>query len=381
MINRSLNSLIQKKLSLNKPIILLGAEQAGKSTLLKEIARSIDPDFLIWDCADPVIRKRLTNINGEDLNELVGNSSTVFINEVQKIPDFRINLKNITGFLKNIQLFIAGSGVPLSVSETEEEISFAGLEYILYPVSWAEFEEYSPLTETKKKLEARLIYGLFPEVVTNPGSEREILKKLTDKNLFKDSLIFASVRKPESLEKLLQALSLNIGNEISLNEVSDIVKIDKNTVSSYISLLEKAFIIKRLQPFNRNHALEINQSRKIFFLDNGIRNAVISNFNSLDLRQDAQALWENFCISERHKFLYYRQRIYNCYFWRTTSKKHVDYIEEYEGVLHAYEFKWNSHAKKFFSKTFINAYPEATSDIISPSNFSKFLTSSKVKSY
>jgi predicted AAA+ superfamily ATPase len=379
MITRSLSSLIQKKISFNKTIILVGPAQAGKSTILKEIARSIDPDFLIWDCTDPVICKKLTNINVEDLNQLVGNSRTVFINEVQKIPNFRTNLINITGLLKNIQLFIASSGVPLSVSVTEDKIAFAGGEYILYPVSWEEFEEYSQLTEIKRKLEGRLIYGLFPEVVSNPGYEKEILKKLIDNYLFKDSLRSASIRKPVSLEKLLQTLSLNIGNEISLNELSDIVKIDKNTVNSYISLLEKAFIIIKLHPLNRSHALEINYSRKIFFLDNGIRNALISNFNPPDLRQDAQALWENFCISERHKFLYYRQRLCNCYFWRTTSKKQVDYIEEYEGGLHAYQFKWNRQANKFFSKTFINAYPDATSDIISPSNFSKFLTSSKIK--
>jgi uncharacterized protein len=379
MIYRTLSSIIEKRLNAKKTIIILGPRQSGKTWFTKELALKSDPSFDYWNCEDKITLERISNITVEQLQGIIGDKKAIFIDEIQLLPNSKNLLVLLKDQIKDTQLFLAGS-YSLDWPDVFYNSIIGTIEYTLYPLSWEEFEAHSGITESKRQLETRVIYGMFPEVVSNPGHEIEILQKLIVRNIYKDILHVTKLRKPAFLEKLLQSLALQIGNEVTLNELSDLVRVDKNTINKYIGLLESSFIIFELRTLHRNLPHEINTGRKIYFFDNGIRNAVISSFSPMNLRQDSTALWENFCLSERQKFIDYRQRKAGKYFWRTTSKKKVDYVEEYEGYLHAYGFKWNRNSNKTFSKTFLRLYPGVSCDMITPSNFTKFLTTAKVKS-
>ena len=215
---------------------------------------------------------------------------------------------------------------------------------------------------------------MYPDVINEPGNERKILNMLAGSYLYKDIFAFQDVRKPEIIESLIEALALQIGSEVSYNELAGLLGIDQITVRRYIDLLEKAFILFRLRSFSRNVRNELKKSRKIYFHDNGIRNAILSNFSDIELRTDKGALWENFLVSERIKLLNNHQVYANKSFWRTTQQQEIDYIEERDGQISAYEFKWNMNSKKKIPQTFVKAYPEAISDLITTENYLDFLT-------
>ncbi len=221
--------------------------------------------------------------------------------------------------------------------------------------------------------EHRLVYGYYPEIVTSIGEEKDILSLLTNSYLYKDLFAVEQLKKPVYLEKLLQALALQVGSEVSFNELGQFVGADNQTIERYIDLLEKAFIVFRLQALSRNVRNEIKRTRKIYFYDNGVRNAIIKNYHPLAMRRDVGALWENFLVSERMKINHYKKRYVNRFFWRTKQQQEIDYIEEYDGTLHAYEFKWNPAKKVRFSKTFTNAYPNSETKVITKENYMEFL--------
>jgi predicted AAA+ superfamily ATPase len=228
------------------------------------------------------------------------------------------------------------------------------------------------LTE-KRLLESRLIYGYYPEVINHPEDEKVIIKSIADSYLYKDILTWERIQKPEKLERLIQALAFQVGGEVSYNELGQTCGLDKETVEKYTQLLEKAFIIFRLHSFGRNLCNELKKSRKIYFYDNGIRNAVINQFSPLASRDDKGALWENFIISERQKFNHYHERFCNRYFWRTTAQQQIDYLEEKDGEIFAWEFKWKKKGKDTFTKTFLNAYHPADAITITPDNMDRFI--------
>nr|WP_280790413.1 DUF4143 domain-containing protein [Pedobacter petrophilus] len=229
------------------------------------------------------------------------------------------------------------------------------------------------LLNEKRLLNHRLIYGYYPEIVVNPGEEEIRLKQLSDSYLYKDILNWEKIQKPDKMEKLLQALAFQVGNEVSYHELGQLTGLDNQTTEKYINLLERAFIIFRLGSLSRNLRNELKKSRKIYFYDNGIRNAVINQFSPANLRQDIGALWENFVVSERIKLLAYEQINCNKYFWRTHAQQEIDYIEERNGLMTAYEIKWNIHSKAKFPKTFINAYQDVNTKVITPENIHEFL--------
>ena len=379
MIKRSLGPYLLRKLGSKKPILLFGPARSGKSILIKEVISTIDPDFETWNCEDSPIHRKIILAGFPEIKQLINEKKTIFINNAHRIPDFKHKLQQISDLFIDIQFIIASSFDSDFSLVDKIQPGLIDPQFILYPTSWQEYSEYEGFKVSKDELESRLIYGMYPEVLINMGKEQEVLRNLYDEYLFRNIFSATSLRKPSMLKKLVQVLALNIGKEISLNQLSDIIKVDKNTVSTYINLLERSFIVFRLQALSRNSIHEVKSSNKIFFYDNGIRNAAIGNFNPLSLRHESEALWENFCISERRKFLYYRQKLCRSYFWRTTGKKMVDYIEEYEDGLHAYAFIWNRQSDKFFSKTFIKAYPACSTDIISPVNFTKFIGSAKIR--
>jgi uncharacterized protein len=371
MINRKLEEIIKKSIDRGKAILLLGPRQTGKTTLLTKVI-SENGDFILLDCDEILIREKLEDANIESLKQLIGNHKYVFIDEAQRVKNIGLSLKIIIDRIKNVQLFVSGSSALELANEINEPLTGRKWEYTLLPISWEEFRLHFGYLKSQQQLEQRLIYGMYPDVINHLGEEEAVLKQLSNSFLYKDLLAIKSVRKPELLPKILKALALQLGNEVSNNELSNLLKVSKDTIAAYIDLLEKAFIVFRLEPFSRNLRNEISTNRKIYFYDNGIRNSLISNFNPLSIRQDSGALWENFLINERKKYLFNNQTSANTYFWRTTQQQEIDYIEEKEGQIFAYEFKWSAKSKAKISKTFISAYNPKIS-IINKENFEDFV--------
>ncbi len=372
MIKRKLETIIKSKMFGGKAIVVLGPRQTGKTTLLKKIADE-QKDYLFLNGDDLNVRQELENAGFEKLKQIIGTHSFIFIDEAQRIKNIGLTAKIIVDRIKPEQLLISGSSALELANEINEPLTGRKWEYMLYPVSWEELVEHKDYLTAVQQLEQRLIYGSYPDVINHPGEEKEILNQLTGSYLYKDLFTYKSIKKPNVLEKILRALALQLGNEVSYNEIARLVQIDKNTVQTYIDLLEKAFVIFRLNPLSRNLRSEISTSRKIYFYDNGIRNSLITNFNSLNIRNDKGALWENFLISERRKFNEYNKNWVNSYFWRTKQQQEIDYIEEKNGILYAYEFKWQKTKKVKLPNKFAETYPQHKYKVITQENFTEFI--------
>ncbi|MGJ8591491.1 MAG: ATP-binding protein [Aquaticitalea sp.] len=370
MIDRLIKSSLLAKFGKGKAIILIGPRQVGKTTLINDILK--DKTYLFLDGDDPTVRSLLQNANTEQLKSIIGNYQLVFIDEAQRIENIGLTLKIITDQFKEVQLLVSGSSAFEIKNLTNEPLTGRKWQYYLFPISWEEFENYTGFVKAHQQLEQRLIFGMYPDVINNLGEESEILQTLTDSYLYKDILAFHNLKKPEVLEKLVRALAFQTGQEVSYNELSQLLGIDKNTVSNYIDILVNSYVVFRLPSFSKNLRNEIKRNQKIYFYDNGIRNAVINDFRPLDSRQDKGALWENFLISERMKKNSYKGIKAKPYFWRTTSQQEIDYVEVDNNSIQAYEFKWNAKSKVKIPKTFENTY-DTKVNIIDCTNFEKFL--------
>ncbi|KAA3650290.1 MAG: ATP-binding protein [Bacteroidetes bacterium] len=372
MIKRILYKNILERLKTKKAIILLGPRQVGKTTMLKGfIKKKEDTLWLNADHQD--VRELFNQPSSIEFQKTFANSKTVIIDEAQQIPNIGRKLKLITDELPDIQLIVTGSSAFELANKVNEPLTGRKWEFQLFPISFQEMINHHGILEEKRLLNHRLIYGYYPEVVTANGNEKELLKQLSDSYLYKDILIWNKINKSEMLTKLLQLLAFQVGSQVSYNELGKTLGLDNETIESYIQLLEYSFIVFRLGSFNRNLRTELKKSRKIYFYDNGIRNALIANFQQANLRNDIGALWENFLVSERMKFNAYNNRWVNRYFWRTKAQQEVDYLEETDGQLHAFEFKWNTSKNVKITKAFTNAYPNAITKIISPNNYVEFV--------
>ena len=369
MFPRILENRIREKIGGGKAIVLVGARQVGKTTLIKSILK--DLDFLFLDADDPSTRSMLTGPNTEQIRTILSDYKIVFLDEAQRISGIGLTLKIITDQFKEVQLFVSGSSSFDLGNELNEPLTGRKWEYEMFPISWEEYENKIGFIKSEQQLENRLLYGFYPEVINNQGKERETLKSLVNSYLYRDILAFSDIRKPEVLEKLLQALALQMGSEVNYNELAQTVGINKVTIQKYIEILEKGYIVFRLNSFSRNLRNEIKQNRKIFFYDNGIRNMIIGNFNPLELRVDKGALWENFLVSERRKQNLYKDTFSKMYFWRTKQQQEIDFVEESNGEIYGYEFKWNSK-KANFSQKFIETY-NAETFLINRDNFRNFV--------
>ncbi len=370
MIERIIQSTISERLFKGKTIIVVGARQVGKTTLIKEVLQG--KDFLFLDGDDPLVRERLTNPNTKEIETLIGNARIVFIDEAQRIENMGITAKIIHDQFKNVQLIMSGSSAFELRNQTSESLTGRKFEYFLFPVSYEEYEKSQGYLDATRDLENRLIYGFYPDVINNRGKERELLNEITQSYLFKDILAYGNIKRPEVLEKILRALAFQVGNEVSYNEIAQLTGVDKNTVAHYIHLLELSYIIYPLTSFSRNLRNEIKTNRKIYFYDNGVRNALIQNFNPLEFRNDIGALWENFLVSERVKRNHYHKKYCNSHFWRTKQQQEVDYMEEADGKISGFEFKWNPKAKVNIPGNFIETY-NAMVTVISKENFRAFV--------
>ncbi len=374
MIKRVLEKTINEKTGSGKAIIITGARQTGKTTLLSNLFRN--REGTLWlDADEPDVQALFESPTSDRLRILFTGKKCVIIDEAQRIKNIGIKLKLITDHLKEFQLIATGSSSFELANEINEPLTGRKWEYQLFPISFEEMVSHSSLLEETRLMPHRLVFGYYPEIVTNPGSEKDILRQLTDSYLYKDILMWERINKPDKLVRLLQLLAFQIGNEVSYNELANELGIDNQTVEKYIQLLEKTFVIFRLGAFSRNLRKELKRSRKIYFCDNGIRNSIIANFNPPELRDDAGALWENFIIAERMKYIRNNNIWANTYFWRTQDQQEIDYIEERDGKLYAFEIKWNLKSRVRLSKTFSAAYKDSTFGVINPENFYGFLTS------
>lgn len=355
-----------------KILLVLGPRQVGKTTLITNLCES-QGEYLFLNGDDFDTQVLLENAGELRLKQLIGPNKTVFIDEAQRIPNIGLTLKIIHDRIKGVRILVSGSSALELSSTVNEPLTGRKWEHFLFPISWSELVDDAGFLKARQQLEIRLVYGMYPEVIENLGNEQNLLKQLANSYLYKDLLNYQGIRKPEVLSKLLVTLALQVGSEVSYNELANLLRIDRATVEQYIGLLEQAFVVFRLPPFSRNVRTEISSSRKVYFYDNGIRNAVIDNYNPLTLRNDVGALWENFLISERMKANHYNDHYGKRYFWRTHAQQEIDYLEEYGGCLYAYEFKWNPKAKARFPKTFREAYPDAPTEVISIDNFEAFL--------
>jgi predicted AAA+ superfamily ATPase len=372
MIKRILLNDIQRRLFQGKAIILFGPRQCGKSTLIEDMLKDKEHLYLNGDDAD--IREQLTNTSATRLKTIVGGYKIVFIDEAQRIPNIGLTLKLFTDQLKDIQVIATGSSAFELSSKVNEPLTGRKFEFMLYPFCFGEMVAYHGYIQERRFLEHRLIYGYYPEIVTKGADEKVLLKSLAGSYLYKDLLMLEQIKKPLILEKLLKALALQVGSEISYQEIAQTIGSDGKTVDKYIDLLEKSFVVFRLPALNRNVRNEIKKGKKVYFYDCGIRNAIINNFNPVTSRTDVGALWENYIISERMKFLNYNNIDAKQYFWRTTQQQEIDLIEEHEaGQLKAFEFKWGKNDKVRFPQTFTDNYPGAQTLVVSPDNLEEFI--------
>lgn len=373
MIARELEGLIRERLFRAKAIVVIGPRQVGKTTLLRKIVSPFQEQTLWINGDDPHARQRLAGVGIAELEVLIGSKRIVVVDEAQRISDIGLTLKMVVDHFPGVQLLVTGSSSLDLAGETREPLTGRKFEFFMYPLSCAELFKHFGEFQERPLLEHRLVFGQYPDVVMNPGHEREILSQLSSSYLYKDLFIQETIRKPVILEKLLQALALQVGQEVVYRELGQLIAIDPVTVERYIDLLEKAFVVFKLPSLSRNARNEIKKGRKIYFYDNGVRNAIINNFNPPQLRQDIGALWENFLISERRKTNEYRLRFANLFFWRTHTQQEVDYIEERDGRLYAYEFKWNPRKSASLPNAFARNYPGSIFHSITPENFLSFV--------
>ena len=374
MIRRKLQDVIEQHLFKGKAIIVIGARQVGKSTMFRMILKERNESALTLNCDEPEVKEMLANANLRELQLLIGQNKIMFIDEAQRVPDIGITLKIIIENFPDVQLMVTGSLSLELQSKLTEPLTGRKFEYHMFPLSTGELLASQGLLAVKQTLETRLIYGSYPDIVTNSANAKELLVNLSNSYLYKDLLEMEGIRRPVLLPKLLTALALQVTSEVSYNELAQTTGTDSKTIEKYIDLLEKCYIIFRLNAFSRNIRNELKRSKKIYFHDNGIRNAILNNFAPLSMRSDVGALWENFIISERMKANQAAGRNVNSYFWRTTRQQEIDYVEESDGQFTLFEIKWNpKKGNTKFPAVFSETYNVKEQVVVTPDNWMDYL--------
>lgn len=368
--SRSLTQVIIQAFDREKVILLIGPRQVGKTTLIRELLK--DKEYLFLDGDDPTVRTILDTPNTQQIKSILGAFKYVFVDEAQRIPNIGLTAKIIHDQMKDVQLIMSGSSSFELSGLTQEPLTGRKLTYHLYPISWEEYENQVGYLTAEQDLSNRLVYGFYPEILTNPEAKKELLYELVESYLYKDIFTLGIVKKPDVIYRLLQLLAFQVGSEVSYNELGRSLQIDTKTVIGYIGLLEQAYVIYRLGTFSRNLRNEIKTNKKVYFFDNGVRNALIKNLQPIALRNDIGALWENFLMAERLKRMEYAKISYNSYFWRTKYQQEIDYIEERDGKITAFELKWNPDAKASIPESFQQAY-SPDFQIVNRSNFREFV--------
>ncbi len=372
MITRDILQPIQQDFGKGKIIVILGPRQTGKTTLLDQLASQYE-DVYRLNCDDYDDALVLTHRSSTELRQLLGSHQLVLIDEAQRVEDIGLTLKMMTDLKTAVQVVVTGSSSLDLANKINEPATGRLFEYKMYPLSTHELAAHTDSRSERRLLQTRMIYGYYPEVVTRSDDAKRLLSSIVNSYLYRDLLGFNGIKRPELLQKLVRALALQVGSEVSYNELSRLLDADRGTIESYIRLLEQCFVIFRLPSLSRNERNEIKKGRKIYFYDNGVRNALLNNFAPLELRNDTGALWENLMISERIKRNALAGRYVQLYFWRTVSQQEIDLIEEEDGRLDAFEFKWNPAKKAKLPSAFRTVYPEAGFECITPENYMDWL--------
>ncbi len=370
---RLIQSQIEKRLFKNKVIIIYGARQVGKTTFVKRIFDKYSDKKLYLNCELLSVQRGLSTPEAEKLKSYLGENKLIILDEAQKIANIGLILKILIDTYPDIQIIATGSSSFDLANKINEPLTGRTNTFILYPFSISEAKQWNSRFEIEAKLENILRFGFYPEVFfLSEDDARSRLDEISSNYLYKDILSFEGVKKSSVIVNLLQLLALQLGNEVSYSEIAGQLGISRLTVQKYLNLLEQSFVIFSLRSFSRNLHKEISKSVKIYFYDLGIRNSLIQNFNQLEIRNDRGALWENFCIMERIKRNSNNRVFANYYFWRTYTQKEVDYIEERDGKLFAFEFKWNADKKKI-PQEFLNTYGDSEFETINRENYWDFV--------
>ena len=373
MIERTIKNRIKNSFFKGKAVIIYGSRQVGKTTLINDIMADNPEAGVYLNCDEPDIRESVTNATSTKLKEIFGNKKIIFIDEAQRVKNIGLTLKIIVDTFKDLQVVATGSSALELSNIIMEPLTGRAYEYHLYPFSVEELSpKYSNL-EFKRILENRMIFGNYPDIINYPDEAEKRLGMIANNYLYKDLLQYQNIKKSDVIEKLVRALALQIGSEVSFNELATMLGVAKQTIEHYVKLLEQCFIIFRLTPFSRNLRSELTKKCKIFFYDTGIRNALIKNFNTLDMRTDAGALWENYIISERIKYNSNSDKNPNIYFWRTLQLHEIDYIEEKNGNISGYEMKYSKDTFKI-PAPFTQGYPDSSVKLVNKENFREFVT-------
>jgi len=356
-----------------KAFIIFGPRQTGKTTFVEQLLAKVNKRTLYLNGDDADVRETLAKPNASQIAQMLGDYEVLFLDEAQRINDVGLLIKIIVDRFKGVQVIATGSSAFELSGKINEPLTGRKYEMMLLPFSYAELVYATDFITEERSIEQRLIYGSYPEVINDPQNAEEHLKLLADSYLYKDLFALEEVKKPLLFEKIVKALALQIGSEVNFSELAQLVKADQKTVDKYISLLEKSFVVFTLPAFSGNVRNEIKKNKKIYFYDTGIVNAITRNFNPLTNRNDVGALFENYMIAERMKFLHQNQMEADCFFWRTTQQQEIDYIEKSANKLLAIEFKWNERSKNKIPTTFTQAYPEAKALILSKADRGAFL--------
>jgi len=362
-----------KRLFKGKAFIIFGPRQTGKTTFVEQLLAKVNKKTLYLNGDDADVRETLAKPNATQIAQMLGNYEVLFIDEAQRIAEVGLLIKIIVDRFKNVQVIATGSSAFELSGKINEPLTGRKYEMMLLPFSYAELVDHTDFLTEERSLEQRLIYGAYPEIINDPQNAEEHLKLLADSYLYKDLFALEDVKKPLLFEKIVKALALQIGSEVNFSELAQLVKADQKTVDKYISLLEKSFVIFTLPAFSGNVRNEIKKNKKIYFFDTGIVNAITRNFNPLANRSDGGALFENYMIAERIKFLHQHQMEAGCFFWRTTQQQEIDYVEQTKLKFLAVEFKWNEKGKNKIPVTFTQAYPDAETLLISKNERASFL--------
>lgn len=373
MIERVQQNSIEKIFG-RKAVVILGPRQIGKSTLLHQMLDG-ENNVLWLNGDDQDVRELFENFSAAKMRTILGKNTILALDEAQRIPEIGLKLKIVTDQMKDVKVITTGSSSLDLAAGLNESLSGRKREFILLPLTFKELADHHGLLEEKRLLHRRMIYGYYPEVVTTPGEERDILREIVDSYLYKDIMNLDLVAKPEKLSKLVQALAYQIGSQVSYNEIAQLIGLDSKTVERYVDILEKCFVIFRVNSFSRNLRNELKSSKKIFFWDCGIRNSIIHNFAPVENRSPIEngALWENWIIAERLKYNNLTGDRTTPWFWRTKQQSEIDYIEDKDGNISAFEFKWNPNAKASLPSLFSTSYPDATFEVTTPANCENFI--------
>lgn len=373
-IKRDLEPLIENWLFKGKIITIYGPRQVGKTTLAKKILRTHNAENDYFNCDIPSVALNFENPEPVLLKRLIGKARIIVIDEAQRISNIGLTLKIIHDTIPQVQVIATGSSSFQLRNSINEPLTGRGLEFLLLPFSLNELTQLYRPHEIDALLPFFMRYGLYPEIIEKSDTEAEtLITNLAAKYLYKDILEFENLKKPELLTNILQLIAFQLGAEVSRNEIASKLYTSRETVERYIDLLEKAFVVFRLKPLARNQRNEVARKEKLYFYDTGIRNSIISAFQPLDLRKDTGALFENFMIVERLKYIQLQEQQRNLWFWRTHDGKEIDYIEEFNGNFHAYELKWGRNKmKKATTERFRNSYQQAEFKTISRENYFEF---------